>query len=204
MSIVIRLAAEADADQIRAIYAPFVRDTAVSFELEPPSIEEMRMRISKTLRQHPWLACVSGETVLGYAYAGLHRARPAYQWAVDVSVYVAPAYRGRGIGRALYTVLLRILARQGLCAAFAGIALPNPASVRLHESLDFVPIGIYRGVGYKLGAWHDVGWWQCDLRPREAEPAPPLPLENVINSPDWQGILAGGLPLIRMRKGDHP
>jgi L-amino acid N-acyltransferase YncA len=198
MSIVIRLAAEADADQIQAIYAPFVRSTAVSFELEPPSIEEMRIRISKTLKQHPWLVCVSGGTVLGYAYAGLHRARPAYQWAVDVSAYVAPAYRGGGIGKALYSVLLSIVRRQGFFAACAGIALPNPASVGLHESLGFVPIGVFHAIGHKRGAWHDVGWWQHDLRSREAaDPAPPLPLEDVVDSAEWEALLDSGLPLIR-------
>lgn len=111
--------------------------------------------------------------VQGYAYAGRHRERAAYQWAVDTSVYVRADARGRGVGRALYAALFDQLVALGYFQAFAGIALPNAGSVALHESVGFAPLGVYRNVGYKFGAWHDVGWWQKSLQPLRAEPAAP-------------------------------
>lgn len=170
----IRLARAADAEGILAIYGPIVRDTAISFELEAPTLEQMRGRIEATLPKYPWLAADSGNGIAGYAYASKHRERAAYQWSADVSVYVASEARGRGVGRTLYTALLGMLEDLGYYSALAGIALPNPASVRLHESMGFRPIGIYRNVGYKLGAWRDVGWWQCKLREPGKDPRPPL------------------------------
>jgi L-amino acid N-acyltransferase YncA len=145
------------------------------------------------MARHPWLACVAGDAVVGYAYASAHRARAAYQWAADVSAYVHPDWRGRRIGQALYTALLSILRLQGHYIAYAGIALPNPASVRLHESCGFVPLGIYRQVGFKLGAWHDVGWWQCELLPRAADPAPPTPLPALAGSAELAAIFAAAI-----------
>ncbi len=197
MQPVIRLATESDAQQIQKIYAPFVEQTIVSFEMVAPTVGEMSKRIANTLAQFPWLVCSSDTRVLGYAYASTHRTREAYKWAVDVSVYVHPSARRGGIGSALYTVLFDILHRQGYFIAYAGIALPNQASVGLHESMGFVPIGVYRKVGYKLGAWHDVGWWQKDLCPRRFAPTPPVPISQIITLPDWESILTNGLPLIR-------
>ncbi len=197
MHPIIRLAQESDAQQIQKIYVPFVEQTIVSFEVVPPTVAEMSKRIVNTLAQFPWLVCSSDTCVLGYAYASTHRTRAAYQWAVDVSVYVHPSARRGGIGSALYTVLFDILHRQGYFVAYAGIALPNQASVGLHESMGFVPIGVYRKVGYKLGAWHDVGWWQKDLCPRRFAPSLPLPITQIMALPDWEPILASGLPLIR-------
>ncbi len=191
----IRLATDADADaeDIRAIYAPVVERTAISFELEPPSVDEMRQRIRATLQGWPWLVCAAGRQALGYAYAGRHRTRPAYRWAVDVSVYVDAACRRQGVGRALVAALLAILRRQGYYLACAGIALPNPASTGLFEALGFRPAGVFQAVGYKLGAWHDVGWWQLDLLPRSGAPAAPLPLAAVQRLPEWESLLAAGL-----------
>ena len=171
----IRVAREDDAAQLAEIYAPNVTDAFISFEAEPPTAEEMRLRIAKTLPSHPWLVHDAGGRILGYAYAGRHRERAAYQWSADVSCYVRPEARGRGIGKALYTQLLRMLEAQGFRNAYAGIALPNEASVRLHESVGFTPIGVYRGVGFKQGAWRDVGWWGARLGTPEANPAPPRP-----------------------------
>jgi phosphinothricin acetyltransferase len=178
---VIRLATPADAPALQAIYAPIVAGTVISFELTPPTVGEMADRIRKTLPAYPWLVLERDGQILGYAYAGAHRARPAYRWSVDVSVYVAEAGRRRGIGRALYERLLALLRRQGFQAAFAGIALPNPASVALHEAVGFVPLGIYRDVGFKLGAWHDVGWWQCPVGDRPADPAEPRLVTEVLD-----------------------
>ena len=197
ISDTIRLATADDADQIAEIYAPIVRDTPISFEIEPPTTDEMRQRILKTLAQFPWLVYDQGARVQGYAYASAHRTRAAYQWSVDVSVYVHQAARRHGVGAALYTSLFRLLTLQGFYQAYAGIALPNPASVGLHESLGFKPVGVYRSVGYKQGAWHDVEWWQLSLQPPTVAPADPLGLAAAAASRDWELALQAGLPLLR-------
>lgn len=159
-----------------AIYAPFVAGSAVSFEEEPPSASEMAERIERITATHPWLVAEIDERVAGFAYATNHRERAAYRWAADVTVYVAAERRRSGVGRALYERLLGLLADQGLHVACAGITLPNEPSVRLHESMGFVPVGVYRRIGYKAGAWRDVGWWQRELRPAANDPpASPLP-----------------------------
>ena len=161
--MLIRPARAGDSAGCAAIYAPFVAETAVSFETEPPTAAQMAERIASCLRTHAWLVAEDGDELLGYAYATAHRQRPAYQWAAEVSVYVAPTSQRRGVGRALYGQLLVDLAAYGYRLALAGVTLPNPASVALHEAMGFEPVGVYRGVGYKLGAWHDVGWWQRTL-----------------------------------------
>lgn len=169
----IRTATPADAAAVAAIYDPIVRDTTISFETEVPGEAEMRARIEKTLTHLPWL--VAQDTtgaVGGYAYASKHRERAAYQWSLDVTVYVREDLRGHGVGRALYGRLLPLLAELGYCQAFAGIALPNAGSVRLHEAVGFEAIGVYRNVGFKHGAWRDVGWWQKTLAAPDA-PTPP-------------------------------
>ncbi|HEX6287783.1 MAG TPA: arsinothricin resistance N-acetyltransferase ArsN1 family B [Herpetosiphonaceae bacterium] len=197
MKPAIRLATPEDAEQMLAIYAPLVATTSISFELEPPTIDQMRQRIRETLERWPWVSCEDQEAIVGYAYAGQHRRRAAYQWSVDVSVYVHERARRMGIGQALYTSLFNILVLQGFYNAYAGIALPNRASVRLHESLGFKPVGVYHGVGYKLGAWHDVGWWQRTLQPRRPDPQPPCSLDAARADPAWAAVLASGVALLR-------
>ena len=179
MARCIRMASPGDAEGVHAIYAPVVRDTVISFELEPPTAGEMRQRIEATLRTHPWLVCDIDGLVGGYAYASAHRTRAAYQWATDVSVYNHPGYHRRRIGRALYTALLEILRCQGFRQACAGIALPNDASVGLHEAMGFEPVGVYRDIGYKFDAWHSVGWWQRPLGTGDDPPSAPLALPQV-------------------------
>ncbi|MDQ4126960.1 MAG: N-acetyltransferase family protein [Actinomycetota bacterium] len=193
----IRLATGRDAEQIAAIYAPNVTDTVISFESEPPSPEEMRRRIQDTLERYPWLVCERRGRLLGYAYAGVHGSRAAYQWAVDVSVYVHEEARRTGVGRALYASLFAALELQGFYNAYAGATLPNPASVGLHESVGFRPVGIYRGVGYKLGAWHDVVWWHLPLRERVLDPDPPADLPSVVGSEEWEAALRRGVAHLR-------
>lgn len=194
----IRLAGEQDAAQIQAIYAPVVRDTVISFEMEIPTVGEMQERITSTLVHFPWLVCTQQETVLGYAYASQHRSRAAYQWSVDVSVYIHAQARRMGVGHGLYESLFMILALQGFFNAYAGIALPNPGSVGLHEAVGFLPVGVYHHVGYKFGAWHDVGWWHLALRPATTPPEPPLNLDAVCRSPEFETALAAGLPFLRV------
>ncbi|HRQ64044.1 MAG TPA: N-acetyltransferase family protein [Xanthomonadaceae bacterium] len=160
----IRPATEADATAMRAIYRPFVEDSAVSFELITPSEQEFAGRVRASLEGWQWLVAEPEGRALGYAYGTSHRARPAYRWSVEVSAYVDPQYQRQGIGRALYLRLFGDLARKGFCNAFAGVTMPNQASVALHRSLGFEPIGVFRSVGWKFGQWHDVGWYQRPLR----------------------------------------
>lgn len=170
----IRTATPEDAAAVAAIYAPVVAHSNISFELEPPDAHEMRGRIEKTLAGLPWLVAEDATgKVCGYAYAGKHRERAAYQWSVDTSVYVREDRRGQGVGRALYGRLLPLLAELGYFQAFAGIALPNAGSIGLHETAGFEALGIYRNVGFKNGEWRDVGWWQKRLRPLDT----PSPLQ---------------------------
>jgi phosphinothricin acetyltransferase len=179
MSSTIRLAVERDAAAVAGLYRPYVESTPISFETEPPDEHEMRRRIRETLPDYPWLLYESDGRIVGSAYATKHRVRAAYRWSVDTAIYVAPTHHRSGIGRRLYASLFAILAAQGFVNAYAGITLPNPPSVGLHEAVGFTPVGVYRKVGFKLGAWHDVGWWELALRERVAEPRPPLSLAAV-------------------------
>ncbi len=175
----IRLATVEDAEAVQAIYAPIVRDTRLSFELEPPSVEEMRRRIETTLSRLPWLVYDDNRGVVGFAYAAPFRSRPAYQWTVEVSVYVHEQHRRRGIARALYMSLLDRLREQGFRMALAVIGLPNPPSVKLHEGLGFKPVGVFHHSGYKLGEWRDTGWWELSLQDL---PDPPQSPRGIIQS----------------------
>ena len=159
----VRDATPDDAAAIRDIYAPYVTDTIVSFEETPPDADEIARRIAAIAPDYPYLVAEAEGQVIGYAYASQHRTRSAYRSSVDVTVYVAPDRQRGGIGQALFARLLPAAAAHGYHAAFAGIALPNAASVGLHEAMGFTPVGIYREVGRKFDAWHDVGWWQRRL-----------------------------------------
>ena len=192
-----RLAREPDAEAVAAIYRPWVEQTGVSFELLAPDAGEMARRIRAGSSYAPWLICEEDGEVRGYAYASRHRERAAYQWSVDVAVYVQGEHHRRGTGRALYQSLFALLRLQGFVAAHAGITLPNPASVGLHEALGFRLIGIYPAVGYKLGAWRDVGWWQLRLCDTPPDPAPPLSVEEAQQRPGWQAALETGLAAIQ-------
>jgi phosphinothricin acetyltransferase len=185
-----RLATVEDAPAIGAIYRPVVEGTAISFETTAPGDDEIRRRIVETLAMLPWLVLERDGRIVGFAYASRHRTRPAYQWSVDTSVYVADGYRSLGIGRGLYEALFSVLAAQGFVNAFAGIALPNPASVAFHERLGFDPVGVYRNVGYKIGAWRDVGWWQRPLGALPDAPSPPESVQALAQRPEWPAILA--------------
>jgi phosphinothricin acetyltransferase len=173
----IRLVTPEDAEAIAAIYAPIVRDTTISFDWEPPTAEDFRARIVKTLARYPWLvAADANDEVAGFVYAAGHRDAPSYQWSVNTSVFIREDARGQGVGKALYAELLRRLVALGYYRAFAGVALPNPASVALHESVGYRAIGVYEKVGFKFGAWRDVMWLQKELQPTVDQPGPPTPL----------------------------
>jgi len=174
----IRVASPGDAEAILEIYAPIVIETAISFELEPPTVSEMQERIKNILIQFPWLVYEVDKKVVGYAYASTYRLRPAYQWSAEVTAYVHKQFHGQGVGKTLYKALFEILKKNGYYNAIAGIALPNAASVGLHEALGFSPVGVFSSLGYKHGRWHDAGFWQLKLQDYSAEPKPPIPFKG--------------------------
>lgn len=167
--MLVRDATADDAAACAAIYAPYVIDTAITFEYEPPTAPAMADRIAAAQRSHAWLVLEDDRQVVGYAYAGRHKERAAYAWACEVSVYLERGRRRSGAGRALYEALLARLTERGFRTAVAGMTLPNEASVGLHRALGFEPVGTYRRIGWKHGAWHDVAWVQLTLGP-DGEP----------------------------------
>jgi phosphinothricin acetyltransferase len=161
---------ERDAAACAAIYAPFVRGSAISFEEVALDEEQFAQRIATTTRTHPWLVLEDAARVVGFAYASPHRVRAAYRWAADVAIYVDAASRRMGAGRRLYEALFDLLRRQNLRVACAGVTLPNDASIGLHRAVGFEPVGVYRDIGFKNGGWHDVSWWQLALAPAGGPP----------------------------------
>jgi phosphinothricin acetyltransferase len=163
-NLVIREASLADAPALLAIYRPYVEETAVSFELVPPTVEEFAARIAKVLPVWQWLVAEREGRCIGYAYGSRHRERPGYRWSVEVSAYVEAGHQRQGIGRTLYLQLFEALADKGFCNAYAGITLPNEASIALHQAVGFRPIGVFPAVGRKFGRWQDVAWFHRGLR----------------------------------------
>lgn len=197
----IRLATPDDGAALAAIYAPAVTELATSFELEPPDGAEMARRVERIMARTPWLVCEHAGAVIGYAYGGPHRERAAYQWSAEVSAYVSASAHRAGVARALYTSLFALLALQGFRNAYAGITLPNAASVGFHESMGFTRVGTFRGIGYKFGAWHDVLWLERALRDRDANPAVPIPLAALRDTEAFRDAMTSGLPFLRLGDG---
>jgi phosphinothricin acetyltransferase len=187
MEIIIRNALPEDGEMIAAIYSPYVKDTPISFEEKPPSGEEMGERVRETIEQYPYLVAEEGGRLVGYVYASQHGARASYRWSVNVAVYLAATHYRRGIGTLLYRELFALVECQGYAMAYAGITLPNPNSVGLHESLGFKLVGVYHNAGYKLGAWRDVGWWELPLK-KSAASNPPEPTPWPL-MPEFQPIV---------------
>jgi L-amino acid N-acyltransferase YncA len=180
MALLIRLAGAEDAAAIAAIYRPYVEDSRISFEEAAPDAAEMARRIAGELPGfHPWFVAEEDGRLLGYAASSPFRTRPAYRWTVETGIYLAAGAHGRGIGKSLLSTLLTALEKQGYVAAIGAIALPNEASVALHEKLGFFHTGTYRQVGFKAGEWLDVGLWQKELAPRAATPTEPRPLNEI-------------------------
>ena len=208
MKTIIRLANENDASPMLAIYTPIVRETTISFELQPPSETEFQQRIESYQQQIPWLVCEIDGEVVGYAYASPYRPRAAYQWSVESSVYVSENHRRKGIAKALYTALFKLLQLQGFYNVVAAIALPNQPSVAIHEAVGFTPVGVLHRVGFKFGKWHDVGYWQLSLQPEQSFLTdsdsstqainPPLFVSEIQKLPLWDEALTSGLLLLRV------
>lgn len=163
----IRMAETGDVESMLDIYSPYVLETPISFELTPPSIAEFRSRLADTLEKYPWLVCEAEGQIVGYAYAGAFKSRCAYGWSAESSIYVRKGFQSRGIGKDLYAKLLKILRTQGVVNVIGGMTIPNEASLKLHEHFGFEKVAQFKDVGYKLGSWWDVGYWQLQLQKYE-------------------------------------
>lgn len=186
---VIRLATEADLDELLAIYSPYVESTIISFEYEVPSREEFLERIRTYSEDYPWLVCECDGKIAGYAYASKHRTRTAYQWSAESTVYIHKDFHRKGIARLLYETLFEILRVQGYFNVFAGISLPNDQSVGFHLALGFEVVGVFRNIGYKFGNWHGTHWSQLQLSKYLKDPPVPLKMEKILNGKELQRIL---------------
>src|SRR5262245_23154945 len=203
MTVSLRLATPDDAAACVALYAPYVRETSITFEYEVPTVADFRQRIETVLKLAPWLLAVDTrdgggkEHVLGYAYGGTWRTRVAYRWVVETAIYLDKDARGRGIGKALYGALMELLRLQGFCRAIGGITLPNEASVKLHESLGFAFVGNFHKCGFKQQTWWDVGFWELELQPHPKEPRETLSVAAVMKRPEAVRALEGAAQSIR-------
>jgi phosphinothricin acetyltransferase len=195
--LILRCATVSDASQIQAIYGPFcTNESAVSFEIVSPSVEEMAERIRKVQENLPWLVATDGPTILGYVYASEHKQRAAYRWSVDTAIYLHRDARGKGIGKAMYQSLFALLRLQRYVNACAGVTLPNPASVQLHLSSGFKQVGVFHQIGYKSGAWHDVAQFEMSLVPHQTEPPPPRRFEEIVRTSQAGAILGQPLAIL--------
>lgn len=189
MTIRLRLAQVRDAADILAIYAPYCESTTVTFEVVPPSLATMEERITRIRGEYPWIIGELNGRVAGYVYASRFRERAAYKWTAEAAIYVAMDSQRRGLGHAMYSALFSILRAQGFFKAVAGITLPNPASVGLHERFGFRQTGIFPAVGHKDGTWLDVGWWQLALQPEVLHPPDPRPFSDLQTTESVTSVL---------------
>jgi phosphinothricin acetyltransferase len=185
----IRLITDSDAEAVLDVYKPFVTDTNITFEYEVPSIHEYRQRIASYTPDFPWLVSALDGKIIGFAYAGKHRDRTAYQWAAESTIYLSPEAQGKGIARVLYETLFSLLRLQGYFNVYAGVSIPNYKSVGFHLALGFDEIGIFRKIGYKHGNWHDTVWFQKHLADHIFNPPLPKKIAEVIVEESFQNIL---------------
>lgn len=193
---IIRTATMEDVEGILAIYAPFILKTSISFEEEVPEIDTFWNRMQAIMKNNAWLVCHIDGLIVGYAYATLHRERPAYRWTREVSVYVAPDFQRRRVALGLYTALVELLRIQGIRNILAGITLPNEKSVGFHEQFGFSPVGIYKHVGFKFDQWHDVGWWEMRIGKDDESPEPLKALSDIIGHSEWVSSIQKGERII--------
>ncbi len=185
----IRLIRDSDVAAVLDIYKPYVLDTAISFEYDPPSEQEFFERIKTIASEYPWLVCLEGEKIVGYAYASRHRARTAYDWSAESTVYMLEVHQRRGLARILYETVFEILRLQGFFNVYAGITLPNEKSVGFHRALGFKEIGTYKNIGYKFGQWHDTYWVQLSLAEHIQAPSFPKKMNEISDTAVFESIL---------------
>lgn len=185
----VRLINESDAPAVLDIYRPFVLNTIISFEYEVPSLDEFIQRMITITAEYPWLVCLYGNKIIGYAYAGKYKTRAAYQWSPESTIYLTPEFHHRGIAGILYETLFSLLRLQGYFNVYACIGLPNDESIGFHRALGFQEIGIFRNVGYKLGNWHDTHWFQLELAGHILNPPVPKKITEVASASAFQSIL---------------
>lgn len=187
--ISIRLIRETDAEAALAVYRPYVLNSVITFDYEVPSVEEFSEKIRTITAEYPWLVCEYEGKIAGYAYGSRHRSKAAYQWSPESTIYVAEEFHGTGIARILYKTVFEILLLQRFVNVFAGVTLPNPASENFHRSLGFTEIGVFRNIGYKLGKWNDVRWFQLLLSEWKTEPAEPLMIGAVADTEAFEILM---------------
>ena len=197
--IIIRSANQLDTEKMLEIYAPYILNSAVSFETEVPLPEEFQNRVLHYQEKLPWLVCEIKNQLAGYAYATDHRQRKAYEVTKELSVYVHNDYRKLRVGTGLYTALIGILKAQGIHNVLAGITLPNKESVSFHESMGFKPVGVYHNIGYKFGKYYDTGWWELRLGTKNNNPLEIVGINKIINSKAWENAIQAGISEIRIR-----
>ncbi|WP_425803317.1 GNAT family N-acetyltransferase [Desulfitobacterium sp. Sab5] len=174
-----RLVQEADAEEILGIYEPYIKDTAITFEYETPSVDEFRSRIREISSDYPYIVCVSDSKIIGYAYAHRQMERAAYQWNAELSVYIDKACLRCGVGKALYSALIEILQMQNVRSVYGGVTSPNENSEKLHEYFGFKKLGVYHSTGYKCGAWHDVAWFEKTIGDYCLAPKPFVSIQEI-------------------------
>ena len=172
MNRTIRMASISDSEAILSIYAPYVKDTAITFEIEVPTLSEFSLRIEGITKRYPYLVCQVDNQIVGYAYASEHRERAAYLYDADVSIYVLPEYHSSGVAHELYTHLFVLLDRLGYKNAYAAYTEPNIKSLKFHQKFGFEVIGTHHKTGYKLGKWHDVTWLEKTISEHDDNPEP--------------------------------
>lgn len=185
----IRLITTEDAEAARDIYAPYVLNTAISFEYDVPTVEEFRYKIEKITTQYPWLVCECDGRIVGYAYGSTHRDRTGYQWSPEVTIYMNENSHRKGIGRALYSALFDMLRMQGYYNLFAGVLVTNKKSVEFHRAMGFEDIGLFRNIGYKLGEWHTNLWMQCELQKPIHNPPAPISVHEIMKTEEFGRII---------------
>lgn len=185
----IRLIKETDAQPALDIFRYYVDNTNISFEYDPPTLEEYIQRIKTNTEKYPWLVCLNNDKLIGFAYGSTHRYRTAYQWSPESTIYLAPNFHSKGIGRILYETLFEVMKLQGYFNVFAGVALPNEKSIRLHRAMGFDDIGIFKNVGYKHSSWIHTHWFQLLLNEHKLNPSTPTKLDTVILTKEFSEIM---------------
>ncbi len=189
-SLEIRLIRNTDTAEVLEIYRHYVLNTHITFEYEVPTLEEFSNKIEHILLEYPWLVCCYNDGVVGYAYGSRHRAKTAYQWSPEATIYMRPEFQGRGVGRVLYDALFELLRLQGYFNVYAGVALPNEGSERLHRATGFDELGVFKKIGYKLGKWHDTKWFHLALAEHIDEPPAPKLLNEVVGDQEFIKVIA--------------